>query len=374
MSRKLMLLLCVLFARSLLAQEEIPFFVDPPKPSTTVCTDWQEVDLIYTLHWLDGYRPQYESVKPENMSFSPFELDPLRGYKLEKQNKRKYKKENYIDLVYHIRCMAEKKGEIPIPEQIFKYVKEGPGGFIENSEEKDFKTPGIMLRYDSVLTKDADDIIDTIDFGSFKKQEHIWKGLSAIPVVLFVVISFILFRKHTILVSAKAKKLMAKKTGQNRTDYQERLIPKEALKVFQKNLNKLLIKTLLIPSPDPPLELLAQLHEELHQLLASYVPEILDSDTPRQIESKIMNMEPGDLRDNLHVLNDCLIGYDNLLYDKGPVTFTSLSQWIIEFKESVYFLKRRGKIRKLLEHIILKCKSGVRGLYENIKNRLRRTR
>ncbi len=378
MTKQLLFLFCMLFARALLAQEEeLPFFVDPPKVSITAITTWQEITLTYTLHWLDGYRPQFDDAKPENMSFSPFELDPARGYKLEKQNQHKYKNENYVDLVYHLRLLNEKKGETPIPEQVFKYIKEGPGGSVENSEVKDFKVPVIPAigpRYDSLLTKGADDIMDNIDFGSFKKQEQTWKGLAIIPLVLFGISTLILFRRRKVLVSRKKVKMSGKTLKQTGENYQERHSPKEALKLFNKNLGQLLTNTLLVPNPAPPLELLTKLHEELRQLLVSYVPGVLDSDTPRQIGSKIAKIESGDLRDNLRVLNDCLVGYDDLLYaERPPVTYVSLSIWIMGVKESARHLEHRGKIRKLLERLAFKCRNGSGRLYENIKTRLRRT-
>src|SRR3989338_772061 len=86
-----------------MGQEEMPVIVDPPRVSMTVFTNWQEIKLTYTIRWLDGYELLYEMSEPENMSFGEFELDPIKGHELERQNRRRYKKENYEDLVYYLR-------------------------------------------------------------------------------------------------------------------------------------------------------------------------------------------------------------------------------------------------------------------------------
>src|SRR3989338_7436682 len=85
------------------ARVENPVIVDQPLVLITVFTNWQEIQLTYTIRWLDGYEPLFDEAKPENMSFGEFELDPIRGHKLERRNRRKYKKENYEDLVYYLR-------------------------------------------------------------------------------------------------------------------------------------------------------------------------------------------------------------------------------------------------------------------------------
>lgn len=275
------------------AQDEYPVIVSPPRSSVTVFTNYELIELTYTIGYLDGYRPLFEEAGPEKMSFG-FEIDSIQGSQLVRRQKRKYKNENYEDLVYYLRHIGEKKGEILIPEQIFRYVKETPGQTLVNKEVYEVKAPALTLRYDSVLTKNADDIIDLVDFGNFKEAEYGWKAAMVVLDVLGGAAIFLLFYrpvKNRISVSPlKNKKGSRKLSGT--TESAERLTPKEALASF---LGKTQIIFTAYASYQSKTmigrQARIQLANALRQLLTAYAPDILCSDTPREIHTKIIKME-----------------------------------------------------------------------------------
>ncbi|MBI2063074.1 MAG: hypothetical protein HYT61_02425 [Candidatus Yanofskybacteria bacterium] len=329
MFRKVMILSFMLFARALLAQEEMPVIIDPPRVSMTAFTNWQEIQLIYTVRWLDGYRPLFDLAKPENMSFSPFELDPAKGYNLELRNQRKYKKENYVDLIYYLRHIGEKKGEMIIPEQTFFYVKEEAGKTLENLETKEFKTPGVKLRYDSVLIKDANDIMDQIDFGSFKRQENIFKGLMGGLAFMFSTVLFLLFRKPIVYAARKTGISKTAHLGVEIAAHEERLVPKEALKQFCNILDRLLVYVKTDSSSDKTEEAIGHLYNELRRLLLSSIPDLSEADTTKEVIAKIFKMEPSSrVNELLRLLSLNLQIYDDMLFTHKKTNVKFLEQEI----------------------------------------------
>lgn len=361
MRKKLLILLCMLFARALLAQEEMPLIVDPPRVSMTVFTNWQEIKLTYTIRWLDGYVPLFEDANPENMSFAPFELDPARGHKLELQNKRKYKKENYIDTIYYLRHIGEKKGDIPIPEQTFRYRKEEAGKPIEGSEAHEIKAPGIMLRYDSVLTKNADDIIDRVDFGSFKKQEYLWNGAIGGTTVIMCTILFLLFR-NPVTLTGKTRKSKTVIAGQATDEQEERLAPKYAR--IHLNNQLLRLRAGLVGNPDNQKlrETRATICNELWRFFLSYVPDLKEGEFPlEEIRAKISQMPEKRERELLAVLTNWLEEHEGVLrgqkaghdllkdIDTMRKVVSDLDEWQIWlFNKRQKWLKLKKQLARLL--------------------------
>lgn len=301
---------------SLSAQDESPVVVSQPKVSVTVFTNWQLIEVVYTVGYLNGYKVLTDRATPENMSFG-FETDPERGVKLEIRNQRKFNQENYADFVYYLRRIAEEKGDMVIPEQVFQYVKEEPGKSLEGFEVHDVKAPGVMMRYDSVLTKGANDIMDEIDFGSFKRQEYWLKGTAfgLVGLLLFFISALLLFWKP--VKSSKAKKpAKAKKAdgsaGESEEEIAVRPLPKEALESFEQFL--VLASFRLKLDESACREVRVDLANNLRQLLGSYTPEILDSDTPKEIRQKVSAAEPSREKETLCELASLLILLDLALF------------------------------------------------------------
>lgn len=293
--------------------------VDEPRVSMTVFTNWQVIEVTYTLHWLDGYSPRFDLVEPEVMSFSPFELDPIRGHKQVKLNERKYKQENYVDLVYYLRHVGETKGEMPIPEQIFKYTKDVAGQSSEGQELREHKVPPLPLRYDSVLTKDANDIMDPIDFGSFKEQSQFWLKLIVVPAVLFCAILFLLFRKPT--VSRKTKKALKAKmlhvVGAPVDDGEVRLEPAAALKHLDEQLAKFYNQIKDQDSEEFSLvrtQVRGMVCNEMRQFFFCYIPDLLPGEFPvEEIQGKILQLPNKKSQEVLHFLTILLADHEHLL-------------------------------------------------------------
>ncbi len=315
------------------AQEEYPVIVRAPSVSVTVFTNWQRIKLTYTVGYMDGYQVLLDGpqgVQPESMSFG-LELDPEKGTKLEVTNRRKFKDENYFDLVYYLRYIDEKKGDLIIPEQAFRYVKEEPGKPLEGREVYTFKSPPTILRYDSVLTKGADDIIDTIDFGSFQKEERFWKNTVAIQIAFTLWLLFLLFRQPAKFRAVGLKSKDGKAVDESDDQAEQRLMPREALKLFmlklqeKKGLNH------------------AKLANGLKQLLIAYVPEILNSDTPKEIQAKILAMEYVREKTALYKLMNELVYLNSALYQQTSFP-TSLIEEVQTLRNLSVELKASGSL------------------------------
>lgn len=298
-----------------MVNEENPVIVDPPRVNMTVFTNWQEIRLTYTIRWLDGYEPLFEEARPENMSFAPFELDPTSGSKLELQNRREYKKENYIDAIYYLRHIGEKKGDIVILEQTFRYRKEEAGKTRESQEVYEVEAPGILLRYDSVLTKNADDIIDLIDFGSFKKQEYLWDGAIGGIAVIMCAILFLMFR-NPVTLAKKTGKTKTISAGQTADEQEERLAPKYARTFLDNKLIRLQANLAADhPNSQKLRETITVICNELRRFFLSYVPDLGVSEfSYKEIRAKILLMPEKRKRDLLITLTNWLEYQENMLY------------------------------------------------------------
>lgn len=314
MNKKVFLLFVILLSlmgslKMLSAQDEFPVLVMSARSSVTVFTNWQLIELTYTVGYLDGYMLMYDGkADPQSMSFG-LELDPDLGTKLIRRNQRRYKNENYVDLVYYVRHTGEQKGEVVIPEQVFHYYKEEPGKSREGQEVYETKSLPIRLRYDSVLTKDADDIIDRIDFGSFKRQEQLWKRSVFGLILIMLLVLFWLFRKP-VVVRGVSVHVLQPQVGNLAEHLEERLLPKEALVVFMQTVKEMqnnLAEDRIVQS---------RLANGLRGLLVAFVPDILPSDTPHEISRKVLNLSAGS--SPLNELADALISLDGVLYERFP--------------------------------------------------------
>lgn len=300
--------------------------VDEPRVEITAFTNWQEIQVTYPVRWLDGYKPLLDKAKPEAMSFSAiqetkegkkelerFEFDPIKGQELIQVNQRKYKKENYVDLVYYLRYIGETKGDLMIPEQSFYYISEEPGKPEEGQEAHEVKAPALKLRYDSVLTKDANDIMDTIDFGSFMAQAKLFRNLAwAIPFlgVLFLVLLF----WRPVVVSAKQTTELQAVTDVPSQSWLARLPPKEALAHFDRRLDELKAKLSADPSAETVVR--GELCNELRGFLLSYVPGLLESETLSLVETqnKISRLNNAKKQDILRYFSNSLKYHEEALY------------------------------------------------------------
>src|SRR3989344_6628559 len=74
----LTLIVLILSPPDLFGQQDVlsPFRVEGPRISRTAFTNWDKIELVYTLGYYDGYEPMYEDLRPDNMHFSPLEMDP----------------------------------------------------------------------------------------------------------------------------------------------------------------------------------------------------------------------------------------------------------------------------------------------------------
>lgn len=309
------------------SQDEYPVVVGIPKTSVTVFTNYQLIELTYTVGYLDGYQPLFE----QSLKMSPktkLEIDSSRGSQPARHHKRKYKNENYEDLTYYLRYIGEKKEDISIPEQIFHYVKTPSGQTVKGQDIYDVKAPGVALRYDSVLTKEADDIMDVVDFGSFKELESNWK-MAAVFLNLLVGAAILLLFCRPAVIGRMALPLKVKKGAKvavGQTGAEERLAPKEALEFFLKRM-----KTIFVVYADYRDETSAsgrarvQLAKELRRLITAYALNILDSDTPKEIHAKVIKMEgAARVKNALVPLAAQLVYLDLALY--GQATLRNVSR------------------------------------------------
>ncbi|MBI4160359.1 MAG: hypothetical protein HY506_00430 [Candidatus Yanofskybacteria bacterium] len=317
---RLPVFLLLILGAGMYAQES-PVIIDFDREHTsvTVFTNWQLIELVYTLRYLDGFEILPEAVGPEKMSFG-MQPDPEKGQKLIRRNKRRYKKENYEDLVYYVRHIGEKKGKITIPEQTFQYIKITPGQTKRGSQVYEVRSPSVTIRYDSVLTEDADDIMDVIDFGSFEKWTYFWKGISVGLPFLACLALFLLFRTPVVtrkVVSGSKNKVGP--SGKVLDQPEERLIPSEALKLFIESLDGQWQRfgdasgVAVFDERGERIKLL----NGLTSLLLSFEPSALDSDIPKEIALKIKNNYFGREKEALLLMADELVRTEHILYGEA---------------------------------------------------------
>ncbi len=310
---------------NLFGQDELPVIVNLPQVSVTVFTNYQLIKLTYTIGYLDGYQPRFEEAEPANMSFG-LAIDQEKGSRLIRLNKRRYKNENYEDLVYYLRHIGEKKEEITIPEQTFRYIKEEPGRPLEGQVVHEVKAPETIVRYDSVLTEKADDIIDVIDFGSFQREEKIWKGLSVSLMFFGVLAAALVWYWPAIKRRSSWPIQKTAEQSAGAAIIKEQLTSQEMLQqfIYQLQERKTIWEKLAFVSPEirqvVDHEERARLANGLKKLLQAYDPAILDSDTPAEIELKTTAIIPydDDRQNSLIALASQLVYHDAVLFGKKP--------------------------------------------------------
>lgn len=187
-------LVLAIFAPAHLSGQEVylPLLIEGPRISRTAFTNWEIIELTYTVRWMDGYEPIRDQLKPEEMknagNFGILELNPKFSEEADIKNERKFEKENYFDITYHLRYMGEKKGEIPIAGTKFPYREIKLG----DSQTQYFETQGFNLAYGTVLTSDANDIKEEFDLGSYQTKATLWMVSAGIVVLVGIIGSFVL--------------------------------------------------------------------------------------------------------------------------------------------------------------------------------------
>jgi len=122
------------------------------------------------------------------MNFGILEFDPEFAEEVDIKNERKFEKENYFDITYHLRYMSEKKGEIVVPGQKFAYRDL----LASESAVQYFPTQEFILAYNTVLTKDAEEIKEEFDLGSYQNKAMFWKVSAGIIILIGIIGSFAL--------------------------------------------------------------------------------------------------------------------------------------------------------------------------------------
>ncbi len=314
--RLLLFFILLLFSINIWAQEESPLIVFRPVVSSTVFTNWQEIKVTYTVGYLDGYELVLDEIRPDNMLFSPFELDPVKGRQIIKINQRRYKEENYFDLVYYLRLVDIKKGEVAISPQIFKYVKKEAGKSPDKLEVMQFISPGVSLRYDSVLTKEANDIMDDINFGSFRNREIIFEVL-AFSIFGLGLISAILILFKSSFAQSKIFSLGTVSVLSAPVDeIKEKPTSGEALDNLIYELKELALQSKTKTSETTSL-LRRKLCNELSKFIVIYTPGVLGSENHEELILKISQVINKDQRSILLELARSLNRQGELLYESA---------------------------------------------------------
>ena len=284
--------------------------------STRVFTTWQEVRLVYTLHWLDGFEPQLDLAKLENMSFGSLEPDPTKKKNMEITNQRRHGKENYVDLVYSFRHIGEKKGDIIIPEQVFHYIKLQEGKSRDGQAVLQVKAPGILLDYRSVLTKDADDIMDRIDFGSFQRISFLWKIGAVCGFLLTFSAALLLIFKSPFRLKVGADGSTA--LGNNAGVIKDQPpLPEDALDSFIVELEKIQLDVAKDVEKFNYSEARSRIFNGLYGLLIIFIPGSLKSDSVAALSSRILNIKDGRQKKLLVGLVKWLKHWESVLYGES---------------------------------------------------------
>lgn len=266
--------------------EPMPFIVDDPFiVSRTAFVTGEEIEIVYPIRFLDGYEFLLEKASPDSMSFYPFEIVDFRVEREHKQGS-----ENYINLVYTLRHIGEKKGPIKIPAQLFYYVKKEPGKSTRDLEVRQFESKEIVLSYVSTLTEDADDIRDEIDFGQFKNKAYFFIAIAAaIPGIFVFFAFFILFRRPEVRVVVAG--IEKEKKVSEAPPYLEIVASRrKALRELWKCLKKL-EAGLHSLDEEKIKELELEVFQSIRKLLVAYVPEANFSYTPNDFINKISSLE-----------------------------------------------------------------------------------
>ncbi|MDP3731144.1 MAG: hypothetical protein Q8R34_01470 [bacterium] len=317
--------------RAGLAQEPSPMIVDQPRLSKTVFTNWDPIEVIFTVRYLDGYEPDMERIK--SLSFPPFELDSEVKENPKIVRKQKYREENYFDIVYSLRMIAEKKGEVVLPAQKFYYIKLEPGKPREELEVKEFETKEVQLRYDHVLTSKADDIIDRIDFGDFGWQAWFWKGLALAGFILSALLCWVIALRYHPVLKNKKESLAESSENVGPVSSEQVLTSKEARKSLLKALDALEIdeeefKSLIKIDSPKRRQKEADLCNALRTFLLSHVDILTNADTAKEMLLKISSLDRSFRNDSYFYFASRLGVYEKGLYKAEPLYFWKYLEYL----------------------------------------------
>lgn len=326
-------------AQLALAQEEMPVIVNKPVVEITTFTNWQEIKITYTIGWHDGYDIVFDNSHPERMNFGDFEIDPIRGRRFIQINERKVGQANYTDLVYYLRHISPKMKPIEprkIPEQVFYFRCPScePGKPADQLPLEEIKSSAIILNYVTVLTPDAGDIKDRIDFGSFSQQAVWLKGMGIFIFVAFSCLAiYILFRRPTGVASVPDQSFAPDQKPEAVIYRPERAM---ALSKFLR-VSKSIKDELAKPQTDHK-KALADFSNELQSLILSFVPSAQDSDVTSDILTKLSKLRPSRLANIVYYLTGHLDLCDKALDSDG---YINLERTIEDTGKLAGRLKRR---------------------------------
>jgi len=262
--------------------DTMPFIVDDPfVVSRTAFVTGEEIEVVYPIRYLEGYEFLREKASPNSMSFYPFEVV---GFRVDREYKQG--NENFIDLIYVLHHIGEKKGPIKVPAQIFYYVKKEPGKSIQELKVEQFESKEVVLSYVTTLTEDADDIRDEIDFGKFKNKAYLLIAIAIVIPALFVFLAFyVLFRRPEVRVISAGLKGEEEKVKDS--DYSEVVVSKRrALHSLRKYLEGL-EREIHSLNEENIKKLELDLYQHIRELLIAYVPETNYSYTPYDFIRKL---------------------------------------------------------------------------------------
>ena len=307
--------------------------VEGPRISRTAFTNWETIELTYNVGYMDGYEPVWDDLKPGAMSFGVLELDPDFSKESDIRNKRKFGKENYFDIVYHLRYMADEKKELTIPGQRFSYRQIQSG----NSEVRYDTTKEFKLVYNTVLTSDADDIKEEYDQGYYRNKAVGRKILGAVVVLLGLIGGFV------ILFSRLVPMALPKTSGDQK-------VPEAPFKVS--DLTSVLA-SLRINIVEKNMELVCN---GLHDVIRLYVPEIGPGVFSKDMTAFILVVPHEWERERLLRLGHTVQIIEDYLYSdrKGPEPdLTNLAATLEELRPDTVYKRRhvfnlKHRLMKLL--------------------------
>lgn len=308
----LALVVLILSPPDLFGQQDVlsPFRVEGPRISRTAFTNWEKIELTFTLGYYDGYEPMYEDLRPNNMTFSPLEMDP--NYSLNKQNKldrrneRTFQKEHFIDVIYHLRYANEKKGDLEIVPSPFSYRKLEVGKEKGDTEVKQFKIPKFLLKYGSVLTPDPNlDIKDKTDFGSFLGQARAWHWGAIGLFLLFGCPTLYFMFRRPVYNFAVSDPISSGSAGQPVIELHDCLV---LLSSAGQRLGEITV------DPYDFYNRAVDMHNASRRVLETYVPGVTDASTVSQIEEHLKSITFPWLHQQLSGVYNVFQACENYLY------------------------------------------------------------
>lgn len=315
----------------------LPFMVEGPRISKTAFTNLERIELTYTVRWMDGYEPIMAELKPQAMvnmgNFGILVLDPAWAEKADIKNERKFEKENFFDITYHLRYMGEKKGEIPIAGTKFPYREVVKSG---DSQVLYFPTSGFLLAYGTVLTSDAEDIKEEFDLGSYQTKAALWKVSAVVVILVGVIGSLILvfFKPVPAPLAVSAAGTGAPQAADARVD-PAKVINELKINIANGNAGAVCngLRDMIciyvsgakpsMPSKDMTAPILSIPHEwERNQLL--------------RVHTALCDIE-----DHLFVGGDNVNGKVKYHMSHLPATIQALSPWSVYWRRRLFNLKRK---------------------------------